>query len=180
MFLSNPQPFTAAVTHKSYFNHSMQKAASAYEAREKICGKASCMACSRAEITAQLQARGPRGRETLPDQAKQQDDRESTERKCKGKHLKGGGTREVNPFSTFAATSLDCPDRDFCLVIGKEMSNRRVMSTKYHLCWWTGAAMETLKEQGGGKRENFKHKRATAGYQLSCSSTKREIIFEVF
>lgn len=74
MFLSNPQPFTAAVTHKSYFNHSMQKAASAYEAREKICGKASCMACSRAEITAQLQVRGPRGRETLPAQAKQEDD----------------------------------------------------------------------------------------------------------
>lgn len=83
VFLSNPQPFTAAVTHKSYFNHSMQKAASAYEAREKICGKASCMACSRAEITAQLQARGPRGRETLPVQAKEQDDRDPPREKAR-------------------------------------------------------------------------------------------------
>lgn len=54
VFLSKPQAFPAAVTHKSYFNRSMQKAASAYEAREKICGKASCIACSQTEIIAQL------------------------------------------------------------------------------------------------------------------------------
>lgn len=73
MFLSKPQPFPAAVTHKSYFNHSMQKAASAYEAREKICGKASCMACSRTQITARLEGRGPQGREMLPAQTEQGD-----------------------------------------------------------------------------------------------------------
>lgn len=39
--------------------------------------------------------------------------------------------------------------------------------------------METLKEQGE-KRGNFEQKRATARYQLSSSSTKQEIIFEVF
>lgn len=44
-------------------------------------------------------------------------------------------------------------ERFFCLVIDKEMSNKIVMSTKYHLCWWTEAAAETLKEQGGEKRE---------------------------
>lgn len=61
----------------------MQKAASAYEAREKICGKASCMACWRAEITAQLQARGPRGREMLPAQAKQENDSDPQREKAR-------------------------------------------------------------------------------------------------
>lgn len=32
----------------------------------------------------------------------------------------------------------------------------------------------------GEKRENFKQKRATAGYQLSSCSTKQEMISEVF
>lgn len=79
--------------------------------------------------------------------------------KRQGKYLKGCGRQELNPFSTFAAISSDCPVRDFCLVIGKEMSNRIVISTKYHLCWWTEAATATLKEWGE-KRENFKQKKS--------------------
>lgn len=71
--------------------------------------------------------------------------------KRQGKYLKGCGRQELNPFSTFAAISSDCPARDFCLVIGKELSNRIVMSTKYHLCWWTEAATATLKEWGKGE-----------------------------
>lgn len=43
------------------------------------------------------------------------------------------------------------------------------MSTKYHVCCWTEAAMETLKKKK--PKENFKQERTTAEHQLSSSST---------
>lgn len=101
----------------------MQKAASAYEAREKICGKASCMACSRTEITAQLEGRGPQGRETF--QPKPNRGMLAIHWKNRQeKYLKEGGMWELNPHLTFAAINSDFAVRDFCLVISKEMLNR--------------------------------------------------------
>lgn len=150
----------------------MQKAASAYEAREKICGKASCMACSRTQITARLEGRGPQGRETLPAQTKQGDVSDHWGNRQE-KYSKEGGMWELNPHLTCAAINSDFAVRDFCLVISKEMLNRTCQ-----LCLQNTMCVAGQRRQWKYfKRKNFKQKRITAEYRLRSSSTKQETIF---